>query len=88
MAKRVTRRRKAAFTEPVAVPLHNVAPFVKMLQEQSKVGHFADAAQLHNAVLTLDPKSANFVQDFLRTHDLHDSLAQAMVDPCPDKPFC
>ena len=88
MVKRASRRGRVAFTEPVTVPLHNLAPFVRMLQRQNKVGHFADSAKLNNAVFTLDPDLANFVQDFLRMHDLHDPLAQAMIDPCPDKPFC
>jgi len=58
-------------TNPVDIPAHRVAEVLAMIHDQGHTAKFRKQAKAAGVVLTLNPKTVNFVKDFVAKNDMH-----------------
>jgi hypothetical protein len=75
--KRATAKQKAPKptylrgTKPVHIPVHRVADVLKMIHEHGHSSKFKRQAKAAGVVMTLQPKTVNFVKNFVADNDMH-----------------
>jgi hypothetical protein len=62
------------------VPMHKVIHFVRMLHDRKRAAKFIAHAKKTGASITLPPKGAKAISNFLKTHN----LTAANADLCPN----
>jgi hypothetical protein len=77
-AKKAKKAKKAAPTptylrgpDPVHIPAHRVADVLKMIHKHGHTAKFKRQAKAAGAVMTLHPKTVNFVKDFVAKNAMH-----------------
>ncbi len=58
-------------TKSVDIPAHRVAEVLSMIHDEGHTAKFKRQAEAAGAVMTLDPKTVNFVKDFVANNDMH-----------------
>jgi hypothetical protein len=58
-------------TKPVDIPLHRVAEVLSMIHDQGHIAKFKRQAKAAGVVMALDPKTVNFVKDFVARNQMH-----------------
>lgn len=88
MAKRTkdttTDRTKAGPTylrgkKPVNIPVHRVVDVLKMIDEHGHSKKFQEQAKAAGLVMTVHPKTVNFVKDFVTANAMHEHPVGAQV---------
>jgi hypothetical protein len=77
-AKTKAKAKKAAPAAGTKVPMHKVIHFVRMLHNRKRAAKFIAHAKKTGASITLSPKGAKEIGNFLKTHNL------TATDLCPN----
>jgi hypothetical protein len=80
--KKTTKAKKSApkTAAGAKIPMHKVLLFVRMLHDRKRAAKFIAHAKKTGASITLPPKGAKAIGNFMQTHNL---TAQS-ADVCPD----
>jgi hypothetical protein len=78
MAKKAKAAKKAKVTptylkgtKSVDIPAHRVAEVLAMIHKKGHTAKFRRHAKAAGVVMTLHPKTVNFVKDFVANNDMH-----------------
>lgn len=58
-------------TKSVDIPAHRVSQVLAMIHERGHTAKFRRQAKAAGLVMTLHPKTVNFVKDFVAQNDMH-----------------
>ena len=58
-------------TKSVDIPAHRVAEVLAMIHNQGHTAKFRRQAKAAGVTMTLDPKTVNFVKDFVANNQMH-----------------
>lgn len=78
--KKTSASRKTAGTK---VPMHAVVHFIRMLHDRKHAAKFIAHAKRSKASITVPPKGVNFINSFMKDHNLPNAGAAKSIDPCP-----
>jgi hypothetical protein len=77
---KTTASRRAAGTK---VPMHAIVHFVRMLQDRKRAAKFIAHARKSKASITVPAKGVDFINGFLKDHNLPNARSAKAIDPCP-----
>jgi len=79
MAKKAKKANKAKVTptymkgkKPLKIGLHDVIRALKVIDDHGHMSKFKTAAKKKKAVMLVDPKTVNFIKDFMVKNDMHE----------------
>ena len=84
MTKSPTSRGK----RPVKVPVHMVMDALRTIHDKGDSDHFMKAAKKAEAVVTVHPKTLDFVKSYLTDNNLDNHPATKKVVACPHPYYC
>jgi len=58
--------------KPLKIGLHDVIRALKVIDDHGHMSKFTTAAKKKEAVMLVDPKTVNFVKDFIVKNDMHE----------------
>lgn len=66
-------------TRSVDIPAHRVSEVLAMIHDHGHSAKFRRQAKAAGAVMTLDPKTVNFVKDFVANNHMHTNAVGKQV---------
>ena len=74
--------------KPAKVPLHTVMDALRTIHDKGNFDHFMTAAQQAGAVVTVHPKTLDFVKKYITDNNLHSHAATKNVVVCKQPYNC
>jgi hypothetical protein len=65
--------------DPVRIPAHRVADVLALIHKHGHAAKFKRQAKAAGLHMTLDPKTVNFVKDFVAKNNIHSSAVGKQV---------
>jgi hypothetical protein len=66
-------------TKSVDIPVHRVSDVIAMIHEHGHSAKFKRQAKAAGVSMSLDPKTVNFVKDFVAKNDMHEHAIGSQV---------
>jgi len=84
----MTKAPTAGRARPAKVPLHAVMDALRTIHDKGDSNHFMKAAEDAGAVVTVHPKTVDFVKKYITDNKLHNYAATKKVVVCPHPYYC
>ena len=86
MVKKAKAKRKTSALRRAAgtkVPMHAVVHFIRMLHDRKHAAKFIAHAKRSKASITVPPKGVDFINSFVKAHNLQTIRTARGIDACP-----
>jgi len=70
-------------SEGTKVPMHAVVHFIGMLHDRKHAARFIAHAKRSGASITVPPEGVDFINNFVKEHNLQNARTVRGIDACP-----